>query len=89
MQILEAWPSSDPDQRGGSSSSSPARKATGHKRSFRRLVKWRTGSGGRISHLKRGYGWDRTRLDGRHAAAIWCGHRVFAHSLIKIAALAA
>jgi hypothetical protein len=30
---------------------------------LRRTVKWRTGSKGRISHLKRGYGWDRTRID--------------------------
>jgi transposase, IS5 family len=36
----------------------------------RKLVKWRTGCEGRISYLKRGYGWDRTRLDGRHGAAI-------------------
>jgi IS5 family transposase len=34
------------------------------------------------------YGWDRTRLDGREGAAIWCGHGVFAHNLTKIAALA-
>ena len=67
---------------------SPARKAAEHKRSFRRLVKWRTGSEGRISYLKRGYGWDRTRLDGRHGAAIWCGHGVFAHNLVKIGILA-
>jgi IS5 family transposase len=67
---------------------SPARKAAEHKRSFRRLVKWRTGSEGRISYLKRGYGWDRTRLDGRHGAAIWCGHGVFAHNLVKIGVLA-
>jgi hypothetical protein len=40
-----------------------------------------------VSYLKRGYGWDRTRLDGRHGAAIWCGHGVFAHNLIKITAL--
>ena len=56
---------------------SPARKATEHSRGFRRLVKWRTGSEGRISYLKRSYGWDRTRLDGRQGAAIWCGHGVF------------
>jgi transposase, IS5 family len=37
---------------------------------------------------RRGYGWDRTRPDGRHGAAIWCGHGVFTHNLIKIAALA-
>jgi transposase, IS5 family len=67
---------------------SPARKALEHGRAFRKLVKWRTGCEGRISYLKRGYGWDRTRLDGRHGAAIWCGHGVFAHNLVKIAALA-
>ncbi|HEY2270994.1 MAG TPA: transposase, partial [Streptosporangiaceae bacterium] len=57
---------------------SPARKAVEHGRGFRKLVKWRTGCEGRISYLKRGYGWDRTRLDGRQGAAIWCGHGVFA-----------
>ncbi len=67
---------------------SPARKAIEHSRGFRRLVKWRTGSEGRISYLKRGYGWDRTRLDGKAGAAIWCGHGVFACNLVKIGALA-
>ena len=67
---------------------SATRKTIEHSRSFHRLVKWRTGSEGRISYLKRGYGWDRTRLDGRNGAAIWCGHGVFAHNLVKIAALA-
>jgi len=67
---------------------SPARKTVEHGRGFRKLIKWRTGCEGRISYLKRGYGWDRTRLDGRHGAAIWCGHGVFAHNLAKIAALA-
>jgi IS5 family transposase len=38
----------------------PARKAAERQRSFRPLVKWRTGSEGRISYLKRGYRWDRT-----------------------------
>jgi len=47
---------------------SPARKTIEHHRRFRRLVKWRTGSEGRISYLKHTYGWDRTRLDGRHGA---------------------
>lgn len=68
---------------------SAARKTTEHSRSFRRLVKWRTGSEGRISYLKHTYGWDRTRLDGRHGAAIRCGHGVFAHNLVKIANLTA
>jgi IS5 family transposase len=67
---------------------SPARRATEHHRRFRRLVKWRTGCEGRISYLKHRYGWDRTRLDSRHGAAIWCGHGVFARNLVKISALA-
>jgi IS5 family transposase len=67
---------------------SPARRAVEHARRFRALVKWRTGSEGRTSYLKRGYGWDRTRLDGRDGASIWCGHGVLAHNLVKISALA-
>ncbi len=66
---------------------SATRRTAEHNRGFHRLVKWRTGSEGRISYLKRGYGWDGTRLDGRHGAAIWCGHGVFAHNPIKIGAL--
>ena len=67
---------------------SPARKAAEHSPGFRKLVKWRTGCEGRISYLKRGYGWNRTLLDGTTGAAIWCGHGVFAHNLVKISALA-
>ena len=51
-------------------------------------VKWRTGSEGRISYLKRGFGWDRTRIDGTEGARIWTGHGVLAHNLVKISALA-
>jgi IS5 family transposase len=64
-----------------------ARQAHEHTRSFRRLVKWRTGSEGRISHLKHRYGWDRTLMDGIDGASIWCGHGVFAHNLVKISGL--
>ena len=67
---------------------SPARKAVEHGRGFRKLVKWRTGCEGRISYLKHRYSWDRTRLDTRKGAAIWCGHGVFAHNLVKITTLA-
>ena len=67
---------------------SPARRAVEHARRSRTLIKWRTGCEGRISYLKRGYGWDRTRLDGRQGASIWCGHGVFTHNLVKISALA-
>jgi IS5 family transposase len=68
---------------------SAARREVEHRRSFRRLVKWRTGSEGRISYLKRSYGWNRARLDGREGAGIWCGHGVLAHNLVKISALTA
>jgi len=65
---------------------SAARQAHEHTRSFRRLVKWRTGSEGRISHLKQRYGWDRTLMDGIDGARI-CGQGVFAHNLVKISGL--
>jgi IS5 family transposase len=45
-------------------------------------------SEGRISILKRGYGWDRTRIDntkGPGSGLTW----VLAHDLVKIRALAA
>ena len=59
-----------------------------HARGFHQLVKWRTGCEGRISYLKRGYGWDRTRLDGRERSLDLVRARVFAHNLVKISALA-
>jgi IS5 family transposase len=54
---------------------------------FRKLVKWRTGSEGRIAHLKRSWGWERTVLDGIDGARTWCGWGVLAHNTTKIAAL--
>jgi transposase, IS5 family len=68
---------------------SPARHTVEHRRPFRTLVKWRTGCEGRIAHLKRRSGWDRTLLDGLAGARTWCGHGVFAHNLIKISGLVA
>jgi len=50
-----------------------ARQQAEHRRAFRRTVKWRTGCEGRISTLKRGYGWDRTRLDDLEGAQTWTG----------------
>jgi IS5 family transposase len=67
----------------------PARQAHERQPGFRRLVKWRTGCEGRISHLKHRYQLDRTRLDGLTGARIWCGYGVLAHNLTKITALAA
>ena len=67
----------------------PPASTSRHRRAFRRTVKWRTGCEGRISTLKRGYGWDRTRLDSLEGAKTWTGQGVFTHNLIKIAALTA
>ncbi len=55
--------------------------------SFRKLIKWRTGSEGRIAHLKRSWGWERTMLDGIDGARTWCGWGVLAHNATKIAVL--
>ena len=66
-----------------------ARREFEHRRAFRDKIKWRTGYEGRINHLKRSYGWNRTELTGIHGARTWCGHGVFAHNLVKISALSA
>ena len=66
-----------------------ARREFEHRRAFRDKVKWRTGSEGRINHIKRSYGWNRTELTGLDGARTWCGHGVFAHNLVKIGGLAA
>ena len=68
---------------------SKARQAQERQRMFRRTLKWRTGCEGRISHLKRNYGWDRAMIDTTEGARIWTGHGVLAHNLAKIAALTA
>jgi transposase, IS5 family len=68
---------------------SASRREFEHRRAFREKVKWRTGCEGRINHIKRSYGWDRTELVGIQGARIWCGHGVFAHNLVKIGALSA
>ena len=65
-----------------------ARQAEEHRPAFRRHVKWRTGCEGRISSLKRGYGWDGSRIDTTEGAKIWVGHGVLTHNLVKISALA-
>jgi IS5 family transposase len=66
-----------------------ARKKKEQSRSFRRLVKWRTGSEGRIAYLKRRYGWGRTLIDGVRGTEIWCGLGVLTHNSLKIATLIA
>lgn len=66
-----------------------ARREFEHRKAFRAKIKWRTGCEGRINHLKRSYGWNRTELTTLQGARTWCGHGVFAHNLVKISALAA
>jgi transposase, IS5 family len=66
-----------------------ARQQIERRPTFRRTIKWRTGCEGRISTLKRGYGWDRTRLDSLEGAKTWTGQGIFTHNLTKIAALTA
>jgi len=58
-----------------------------HTDEFVDAVKWRTGSEGRISHLKRDWAWRRTRLRGHAGARTWCGHGVFAHNLVRLVQL--
>lgn len=65
----------------------PARQRIERARGFRKLVKWRTGSEGRISHLKHSYGWDRTLLDGFGGAQTWCGLGILAQNAVKISRL--
>jgi IS5 family transposase len=49
------------------------RQETGSRRTRRRRQRYRTGAEGRISHLKRGYGLDRSRLKGDTGHQIWTG----------------
>jgi IS5 family transposase len=64
-----------------------ARQDLEHSPEFRDLVKWRTGCEGRISHLKRRYGWDRSLVAGHERTETWCGYGVLAHNLVKVARL--
>jgi IS5 family transposase len=66
-----------------------ARRAVERAGRFRRLIKWRTGSEGRISALKRGYGWNRSLMDGVAGTRTWCGYGVFTHNATKISGLIA
>lgn len=56
-------------------------------RSWRRRYRFRAGAEGRISGLKRGRGWARSRLKGHAGAKIWAGHGVFTHNLDRMVAL--
>ena len=44
------------------------------------MQRYRTGAEGRISHLKRGYGMDRSRLKGDEGHQIWAGWATLAYN---------
>ena len=52
---------------------------------FRRLQRFRAGSEGRISLLKRVFGLGRCLMRGNQGAAIWVGQGIFAHNLWQAA----
>jgi transposase, IS5 family len=55
----------------------------------RRLAKFRVGAEGRISHLKRRYGLDRSRLKGHTGARTWAAWALLAYNLDTLALRAA
>jgi len=56
------------------------RQQPGSKRTQRRMLRYRTGAEGRISHLKRRYGLDRSRLKGDEGRQIWTGWGILAYN---------
>jgi IS5 family transposase len=61
------------------------RQQPGSKRTQRRLQKYRTGAEGRISHLKRGYGMERSRLKGDEGQQIWNGWAILTYNADTLA----
>ena len=56
------------------------RQQPGSTRTQRRMQRYRTGAEGRISHLKRGYGMDRSRLKGDEGQQIWNGWAILTYN---------
>ncbi len=61
------------------------RQQPGSRRTQRRLARYRTGSEGRISHLKRGYGLRRSRLKDHHGMRAWTGWSILTYNLDTLA----
>ncbi len=61
------------------------RQQPGSRRTQRRLQRYRTGAEGRISHLKRAYGMDRSRLKGDEGQQIWTGWAILAYNADTLA----
>ena len=57
------------------------RQQPGSRRTQRRLARYRTGSEGRISHLKRGYGMRRSRLKDHDGMQTWTGWSILTYNL--------
>jgi IS5 family transposase len=66
------------------STKSPERRKLQKKRWFRKAQKWRTGSEGRISVLKRRHGLNRCRYKGQAGMQRWVGLGVVGDNLINI-----
>jgi IS5 family transposase len=64
---------------------SPARRAYERQRWFRRGQRWRVGSEGRISVLKRRHGLNRCRYHGEEGIHRWVGLGVIANNLVSTA----
>jgi IS5 family transposase len=64
---------------------SPARRAHERQRWFRRGQRWRVGSEGRISVLKRRHGLNRCRYHGLDGMKRWVGLGVIANNLVSTA----
>jgi hypothetical protein len=56
------------------------RQEPGSKRTRKRLARYRTGAEGRISHLKRRYGLDRSRLKGDQGRRAWSEWAILAYN---------
>ena len=61
------------------------RQQPGSRRTQRRLARYRTGSEGRISHLKRGYGMRRSRLKDHDGMQTWTGWSILTYNLDPLA----
>jgi IS5 family transposase len=66
------------------STKNPAQRKIQKTRWFRKGQKWRTGSEGRISVLKRRHGLDRCRYRGQDGMNRWVGFGVIADNLINM-----
>jgi IS5 family transposase len=55
------------------------------RRTRRRLARYRVGAEGRISHLKREYGLDRSRLKGEHGTRAWNAWAIATYNLDTLA----